>query len=705
MSGESGGLQPGKSAITADFEAKVYSEAIRHLYTQAHGGLIGALVAAIFLVAALWGAVAQSVLVGWFACYLCLSICRQLLVVFYKRRNPSDEDLAPWAKRVSAGNIFSGLVWAAAPWILFPQSSLSGQFLLILVMIGVATAAVTVYWPLLSSCYPIVLLMMGSVGVRFLWEGQGFQIAVGIAALPMTAVLMTMASYVNKLGRESLALRFENDVLIDSLRAERDRLEKRVEERTSDLEDFNEKLLQAMAESTDARIELSQNERRLKALISNAEDCIFMKDSNLAYTHVNPAMLAILERPEKGVIGKKDVDLFSSSEANQFGHIESRVLAGQSIESEHVLSASNHLRVLKISRTPVRDESGNIIGICGIGRDITDDAFHDFSFFRQSTEYVSPAIKGILPRLMRVAPGDSTVLLLGESGSGKDYWARWLHEHSHRARGPFFAVNCAALTAEIAESELFGYEPGAFTGANRRKRGLLELAEGGTLLLNEIGELSLAGQAKLLTFLDTRMITRLGGEKTILVDARIICATNRDLEQETQAGGFRADLFHRINVFTITVPPLRDRTEDIPALCSELLETIGKRLGRARIPVVDMQAMDILCGRSWPGNVRELMNALERAVIQCDGNRIMPAHLGLWPRNQSQSTVSEDAMSFVLTVSPASPLNDQMRVAKKALITVALLRSGGNVSAAARLLGTSRDVLRHQMKTLDIDGR
>jgi len=705
MSRESGGLQPGKSAITADFEDKVYAEAVRHLYRQAHAGLIGALVAAVFLTIVVWDSVPRRVLIAWLACYLFLSMCRQLLVVFYKRKEPGDEDLAPWAKRIVTGNILAGLIWALAPWMLFPESPLSDQFLLILVMIGVATAAVTVYWPLLSSCYPIVLLMMGSVGVRFLWEGQSFQVAVGIAAIPMTAILMTMAKYVNALGRESLALRFENDVLIASLRAERDSLEKRVEERTSDLEDFNEKLLLAMSESNDARIELSQNERRLRALISNAEDCIFMKDSNLAYTHVNPAMLEILERPEKGVIGKKDVDIFSPAEAHQFGHIESRVLAGQSIESEHVMSVGNQFRALKISRTPVRDESGNIIGICGIGRDITDDAFHDFSFCRQPTEYVSPAIKAVLPRLMRVAPGDSTVLLLGESGSGKDYWARWLHEHSHRARGPFFAVNCAALTAEIAESELFGHEPGAFTGANRRKRGLLELAEGGTLLLNEIGELSLVAQAKLLTFLDTRMITRVGGEKTILVDARIICATNRDLEQETLAGGFRADLFHRINVFTVTVPPLRARTEDIPPLCAELLEKIGKRLGRTRLPVVDSQALEVLCHRAWPGNVRELMNALERAVIQCDGNRIMPAHLGLWPHNTSHRAASEDAMSFVLAVSPTSPMNEQIRAAKKALITEALLRSAGNVSAAARLLGTSRDVLRHQMKIMGLHDR
>ncbi len=511
-----------------------------------------------------------------------------------------------------------------------------------------------------------------------------------------------MAKYVNVLGQESLGLRFENDALIASLRAERDNLETRVKERTSDLEDFNEKLLVAMAESADARIELSQNERRLKALISNAEDCIFMKDSDLTYTHVNPAMLEILEHPEKEVIGKKDADIFSPAQAHQFDHIESRVLAGQSIESEHVMLAKNQMRALKISRTPVRDESGNIIGICGIGRDITDDALHNFSPSRQPTEYVSRAIKAILPRLMRVAPGDSTVLLLGESGSGKDYWARWLHEHSHRARGPFFAVNCAALTTEIAESELFGYEPGAFTGANRRKRGLLELAEGGTLLLNEIAELSLTAQAKLLTFLDTRMITRVGGEKTILVDARIVCATNRALEQEALAGRFRPDLFHRINVFTVTVPPLRDRTEDIPALCAELLEKIGKRLGRTQLPVVDSRAMDILCRKPWPGNVRELMNALERALIQCDGSRIMTAHLGMWPHDPTHPA-AEDELSFLLTVSPTSSMIEQIKTAKQSLMTEALFRSGGNVSAAARLLGTSRDALRHLMKTLRLD--
>ncbi len=189
MTPENDGLHPERSSNAADFEAKVYTAAIRHLYRQAHAGLIGALVASFFLTVVLWNSVPKRVVIVWLACYLFLSICRQLLVVFYKRKDPSDEDLAPWAKWIVTGNICAGLIWAAVPWALFPHSSLSDQFLLILVMIGVATAAVTVYWPLLSSCYPILLLMMGSVGVRFVWEGQGFQLAVGAAAIPMTAVL------------------------------------------------------------------------------------------------------------------------------------------------------------------------------------------------------------------------------------------------------------------------------------------------------------------------------------------------------------------------------------------------------------------------------------------------------------------------------------------------------------------------------------
>ena len=220
------------------------------------------------------------------------------------------------------------------------------------------------------------------------------------------------------------------------------------------------------------------------------------------------------------------------------------------------------------------------------------------------------------------AASDGTVLLQGESGSGKDYLARWIHDHSKRALGPYFSLNCAAISRELAESELFGHERGAFTGAHGRKRGLLELAEGGTLLLNEIGELPLSLQSKLLTFLDTRSFLRVGGEKPINVNARIISATNRSLDDEVEEGRFLSALFYRINVFGITVPPLRDRIEDIPVLMEEIMSRLAVELQLTHLPYVDPAFAIALTRYDWPGNVRELRNALERALMLSDGHEL-----------------------------------------------------------------------------------
>ena len=214
------------------------------------------------------------------------------------------------------------------------------------------------------------------------------------------------------------------------------------------------------------------------------------------------------------------------------------------------------------------------------------------------------------------------VPLQGESGSGKDYLARWIHDHSKRALSPYFSLNCAAITRELAESELFGHERGAFTGAHSRKRGLLELAEGGTLLLNEIGELPLSLQSKLLTFLDTRSFLRVGGEKPHNVNARIISATNRSLDKEVEEGRFLSALFYRINVFGINVPPLRDRIEDIPVLLEEIMSRLAAELQLTQLPYIDPAFAIALARYDWPGNVRELRNALERSLMLSDGRSL-----------------------------------------------------------------------------------
>ena len=240
-------------------------------------------------------------------------------------------------------------------------------------------------------------------------------------------------------------------------------------------------------------------------------------------------------------------------------------------------------------RTPLYNGSGEITGICVICRDVTDFNKIQDRPKLDPHEYRSEAMKSVLDLATFAASGKSVILLLGESGVGKDYLAKYIHERSNYSSGPYFSINCAAVPSELAESELFGHEAGAFTGANRRKRGLLELAEGGTLLLNEIGELSPALQAKFLTFLDTRTFTRVGGQQEIKVNARILAATNRDLQNEISSGRFRADLYYRLNVLSIRVPPLRERTEDLPILVAQLLSTLAKDLQMSFCARIDSQ--------------------------------------------------------------------------------------------------------------------
>jgi transcriptional regulator with PAS, ATPase and Fis domain len=297
------------------------------------------------------------------------------------------------------------------------------------------------------------------------------------------------------------------------------------------------------------------------------------------------------------------------------------------------------------------------------------------------------------------ARSDSIVLLMGESGSGKDYVAKYLHENSPRSGGPFFTINCAALPPELAESELFGHEPGAFSGAKGRKRGLLELAEGGTLLLNEIGELALTLQAKLLTFLDTQSFTRVGGERSTTVNARLLAATNRDLEKEVAEGRFRQDLFYRINVICITVPPLRERVDDLPILVRDLTAGLCKKLGFVEPPLIHQKCLEIFMAYKWPGNVRELKNVLERALILSQGREIDPHAIG-FPLDQAGPT-SDD--SLVVKKSTDQTFNDILCAVKRNLIEEALRRSGGNRTRAASMLGLSRYALKHYIKALAIE--
>ncbi|HMK37618.1 MAG TPA: sigma 54-interacting transcriptional regulator [Desulfomonilaceae bacterium] len=436
---------------------------------------------------------------------------------------------------------------------------------------------------------------------------------------------------------------------------------------------------------------LLQSEERFRAIFEGARDCIFIKDRSLSYTHVNPAMESLLGMQAKNLIGLKAENVYGEEAGKHIRDVDLRVLAGESIEEEHARSVNGSDLTFHDIRIPLRNSREEIIGICGISRNITERRKADPASRIIPVDYPSQAMKSALSKARYAAAADSIILLLGESGSGKDYLARWMHDHSRRAKGPFFAINCAAVPHELAESELFGHEAGAFTGARGRKRGLLELAEGGTLLLNEIGELSLPLQSKLLTFLDTRTFPRVGGEKSVRVNARLMAATHRDLHDEVAKGRFLQSLFYRLNVFSISVPPLRERIEDIPVLVKELMEKLAAEMQLMEIPQPDSSALDALSHYGWPGNVRELRNVLERALMLAHEGKI---HLSL----PQLSSLSEDWSCNVCFPENRS-LHDLTGEITHLMCSEALRRSGGNKKKAARLLGISRDSLYRYMKS------
>jgi two-component system, NtrC family, response regulator AtoC len=448
---------------------------------------------------------------------------------------------------------------------------------------------------------------------------------------------------------------------------------------------------------------LRVSEELFRTVFQTAQDGIFIKDKELKYTHVNPAMLKILGLPGSGVLGKTDEEVFGREFPRNIGTQELRVLGGQTVESEHTMACKERSTTLNLIRFPMRSADGAIVGLCGIARDITDRMRKVADRSIETAPHISHAMQKTLEEVKLVAKTDSIILLLGENGSGKDYLARYLHDNSKRATGPFFNLNCAALTSELAESELFGHEAGAFTGSRGRKRGLFELAEGGTLLLNEIGELSPPVQAKLLTFLDTQSFSRVGGERIVSVNVRLIAATNSDLEEDVLSGKFRKDLFYRLNVFSIRVPPLRERIADLTLLVPNLLLRLGEKMGLTRVPALDPQAMTALGRYDWPGNVRELRNVLERALILCREDTITSDHLTLTERTKDPGISSVKFPLGSLTFANTS-MPEVLYQTKHFLVTEALKKSGGSIKGAAALLGVSRESLKHHMRSLGIYG-
>ncbi len=306
----------------------------------------------------------------------------------------------------------------------------------------------------------------------------------------------------------------------------------------------------------------------------------------------------------------------------------------------------------------------------------------------------SAALKEVLQLCDRVAATNATVLLLGETGTGKELSARRIHALSPRRAKPFIAINCAALPETLLESELFGHEAGAFTGATSQKLGRFELADKGTLFLDEIGDISASTQVKLLRVLQEREFVRVGGTKTISCDVRIIAATNRNLKKAMEAGEFREDLYYRLNVFPIQLPPLRDRREDIPLLVNHFVERHAKELGWPQ-PQVSADAMARLCAYRWPGNIREMRNVIERSVLLCDSAEVSADQL---PRE-----IAGDLPEQI-----GDSVSSQLEGYERAMIVKALEENEWNQVRAAKTLGISRDNLRYRLRKYQIerpDGR
>jgi Nif-specific regulatory protein len=347
-------------------------------------------------------------------------------------------------------------------------------------------------------------------------------------------------------------------------------------------------------------------------------------------------------------------------------------MIGQAVRVEHLVEAETHrlveenIHLREELRT--RYDFSNMIGSSG-------------------------GMRQVYEQIAQVAATNTTVLIRGESGTGKELIAHALHYNSPRAKKPFVKVSCAALPDTLIESELFGYEKGAFTGAQARKPGRLELAEGGTLFLDEVGDLNLSTQVKLLRVIQAREFERLGSTETIKINIRLIAATNKDLERAIAEGSFREDLYYRLNVFTIFVPPLRERKPDIMALTDFFLEKYTKEHGK-NIKRISTPAIDMLMSYHWPGNVRELENTIERAVLICDGNVIHGHHL-------PPTLQTAEASGTVVRVSLAEAIASY----EKDLIQDALKTTRGNRRKAARQLNTTERIINYKVKKYGIDCR
>jgi PAS domain S-box-containing protein len=438
-------------------------------------------------------------------------------------------------------------------------------------------------------------------------------------------------------------------------------------------------------------------------ILESISDGVFTVDRDWRITSFNRAAEAITGISRDEAIGKPCPDVFRASMCEVDCALRHTLETGIPVinRSAFIIDAEGRRIPVSVSTALLRDEQGNVIGGAETFRDLSlvEELRRELQGRFQVGDLVSrsPLMRRIFDVLPQIGESESTVLIQGETGTGKELLARALHSLSRRHDKPFIAVSCGALPDTLLESELFGYKAGAFTGAARDKPGRFSLADGGTLFLDEIGEISPALQVRLLRALQERTFEPLGGTRSVRVDVRVIVATNRDLAAQVKKGAFRQDLFYRINVVRLAMPPLRKRKEDIPLLVDHFVAR-GNRVQGKSLPGVSPEALSFLMAHDYPGNIRELENIIEHAFVLCAEGQIELRHL------------PEDFISHVPAKRKRGVMEDTVREVESQTIREALRRNGYNRLAAARELGIHKSTLFRKMKALGIplpeeDGR
>ncbi len=429
-------------------------------------------------------------------------------------------------------------------------------------------------------------------------------------------------------------------------------------------------------------------------VLESLADGVFTVDLQWRITLFNRAAEEITGHRREEVIGKSCSEIFQSSICGDNCPIAQSLYSGRPLANRSVLfrNAAGREIPVSVSASPLLDEAGNVIGGVETFRDLTQVAELRRQLPRRFTfgEIVSKSSKmeNIFRVLPEIAASPSNVLILGESGTGKELVARAIHHASPRAKGPFIAVNCGALPETLLESELFGYKAGAFTDARQDREGRFAAAAGGTLFLDEIGDIPQAIQVKLLRVLQEKVYEPLGSNRPVKADARIIAATNRDLQNLVREGAFRDDLFYRLNVVKIHLPPLRERREDIPLLTAHFVKQFSAQQGK-EIAGLSEEALEILMAHDFPGNIRELENLIEYSFILCHGGLIMPQHLPD-PFNPGGGP---------MTGAPEAPASaPTLEESERQTILQALERNKWKKMATCRDLGISKDTLRRKIE-------